>query len=247
MERRVLLPVSIILAAALVISAFILARSVQRFRADDRFIAVKGFSEREVKADFAIWSLKVRTANNDLLQGSRDLELAKTKVYRFLTKNGINPKEISQKDLSVSDREAREYRPENISTRYIFEETVEVRSTDVDLVLKVSRMTGELLNAGVALSAKEDFNALRFIYTKLNEVKPIMLAEATRNAKKAGEEFARESDTRLGKMRKATQGLFSIVDRDASLSGQADGGYYSGSADIYKKIRVVISVDYSID
>ena len=91
------------------------------------------------------------------------------------------------------------------------------------------------------------FNALRFIYTKLNEVKPIMLAEATRNAKKAGEEFARESDTRLGKMRKATQGLFSIVDRDASLSGQADGGYYSGSADIYKKIRVVISVDYSID
>ena len=64
MERRVLLPVSIILAAALVISAFILARSVQRFRADDRFIAVKGFSEREVKADFAIWSLKVRTATD---------------------------------------------------------------------------------------------------------------------------------------------------------------------------------------
>jgi hypothetical protein len=247
MERKSSIVSAIILGVALVVCAVVLGRSVQRFKADDRFISVKGFSEREVKADFAIWSLKVRTANNDLLEGSRELEVAKTKVYRFLTKNGINPKEISQKDLSVSDREAREYRTENVSTRYIFEETVEVRSTNVDLVQKVSRMTGELLSAGVALSVKEDFNALRFIYTKLNEVKPVMLAEATRNARKAGEEFARESDTRLGEMRKATQGLFSIVDRDASLSGQAEGGYYSGSADIFKKIRVVISVDYSIN
>ena len=248
MEKRGTLVIALALFLGIVLGAYVLGKSILRFRIDDRSISVKGFSEREVKADFAIWSLKVRTASNDLQEGSRALGVAKTKVYEFLTKNGVNPKEIIQKDLSVTDLEAREYRPENASAnRYIIEETMEVRSTNVDLVQKVSRMTSDLLNAGVALSSKEDFNALRFIFTKLNDIKPAMLSEATKNARKAAEEFTKESGTSLGKMRQATQGLFSIVDRDASLSGQADGGYYSGSADVYKKVRVVISVEYSIN
>jgi hypothetical protein len=159
-----------------------------------------------------------------------------------LNKNGINTAEITQQDLTVSDKMSQDYvnplAPK--SPRYRIAETIEVRSTDVDAVQKVSRMTNELLDAGVALAP--NWNALKFIFTKLNAIKPEMLSEATANAKKAAEQFAKESNTTLGKMRKANQGLFSISDRDAALAGN-----YSNGKDLFKKIRVVISADYSIE
>lgn len=245
---------SIILGISVVVGLFLcaafLGRSLERFRKEDRYLSVKGFAEREVKADLVIWAIKLRTANNDLLEGNRSMEASKAKVMEFLTKNGIGADEIIQRDLTVTDKQANEYGGNNADKlRYIIEETIEVRSTNVENVQKVSRMTNELLNAGVALSTKSDWTGagLRFIFTKLNDIKPAMLTEAIQNAKKAAEQFTRESHTNLGKMRKASQGLFSIDDRD-NFSAQGEGaGYAAGTSDLYKKVRVVINVEYSIE
>lgn len=241
--------VAIAIVAGLTIFAVIIGKSLQRFKSDDRYISVKGFSEREFKSDFVIWSLKVRIATNDLTEGSKSMETSRQKVVRFLTKNGIHLNEITRQGLTVTDRHANEYAPPSgINLRYIIEETVEVRSNNVDTVQKVSRMTNELLDAGVALAGSNEWrgSGLKYLFTKLNSIKPDMLAEATRNAGEAAEQFTKESKTSLGKMRKANQGLFSILDRDESLGGTHDGGYAANTNDIFKKIRVVISVEYSI-
>ncbi len=243
---------AVLLFLGLLIGAYILGKSFERFRKEDRYISVKGFSEREVKADLVIWSIKIRMVNNDLIEGHAALESAKTKVIEFLKNKGVDAKEIIPMNLAVTDRQANEYGQVNQSDRfrYIIEESIEVRSNQVDSIQKISRMTSELLNAGVALSTKDEWrgSGLKFIFTKLNAIKPEMLAEAIQNAKGAAEQFTKESNTYLGKLRKASQGLFSIQDRDASLSGAPEGDYYSGStSDLYKKVRVVISVDYSIE
>lgn len=252
MEKRGNLFIALAILLGLIAGAYILGKSLQRFRTDDRFISVKGFAEREVKADLVIWSFKIRITTNDLQEGNASLATATKKVNDFLIKNGISASEITQQDLTVTDKQANEYGGQNTNERfrYIIQETIEVRSNNVDRVQSVSRMTSELLDAGVALSTTNDYRGtgLRFIFTKLNQIKPEMLAEATRNARLAAEEFTKESKTDLGKMRKASQGLFSILDRDESLAGGGEGGYYaSGTSDLYKKIRVVISVEYSIE
>ena len=250
MQKYSSLIIAVVIVIGLTLSAFILGKSIQRFKSDDRYISVKGFSEKEVKADFVIWSLKLRIATNDLQEGSKSMEVARQKVIRFLTKNGIDDSEIIRQGLTVSDRQANEYTPPNgLNLRYVIEETVEVRSNNVDTVQKVSRMTSELLDAGVALAGSNEWrgSGLKFLFTKLNTIKPEMLADATRNAGQTAEQFTKESKTVLGKMRKANQGLFSILDRDESLGGQPDGNYSSGTIDLYKKIRVVISVEYSIE
>ncbi len=244
------LVVSIVIAIGIVVGALVLGNSMERFRTNDRYISVKGFSEREVKSDFVIWSLKLRMAVNNLQEGSASMDVARTKVMQFLTRNGINANEITQQDLTVTDKQARDYggNEQQSNLRYIIEEVVMVRSTNVDLVQKVSRMTNELLGAGVILSGDEyRGNNIRFLYTKLNEVKPTMLSEAIMNARQAAEQFTKDSKTKLGKLRKASQGYFTIVDREESLSQQSEGGYMNSSADVFKKIRVVISADYSID
>jgi len=250
MEPKKVIIITSAIVIGILLNALILGRAIQRFKKEDRTISVKGFSEREVKSDFAVWTIKCRVAYNDLMDGSRAIEEVKDKVTTFLLKNGIKAEEVIQKDLIVSDKMAQDYANFNAtnSFRYMIDRIIQVRSNEVDNLQKVSRMTDELLKAGVVLNnANEYEGAIRYYFTKLNEIKPVMLAEATKNAKSAAIQFTNESDTKLGKLKKANQGLFTIVDRDEALSNQSDGGYMTGVSDIYKKVRVVVSVEYSIE
>ena len=241
----------IILSIAIIIgvtfASIVLGRALQRFRTEDRYISVKGFSEREVKSDLVVWTIKTRIANDNLSEGSKAIEDAKNKVVDFLLRNNIKQDEIIQKDLIVNDKKAQEYGGQTgESYRFIIDKIIQVRSADVDNIQKVSRMTDELLQAGVVISNRNEYEgSVKFFFTKLNEIKPDMLSEATRNAKEAAIQFTKESDTKLGDLRKATQGLFTIIDRDNFLSGQTNYGM-SGS-DLYKNVRVVVNVDYSIN
>jgi hypothetical protein len=246
MENRNMLAVTVVIIIGFIICSIILGRSLQRFKTEDRIVSVKGFSEREVKSDLVVWTIRTRVASNDLSDGSKSIEEAKNKVIDFLLRNTIKESDIIQKDLVVNDKKAQEYvNPTGDSFRFVIDKIIQVRSSEVDNVQKVSRMTDELLKAGVVISARNEYEgSVKFFFTKLNEIKPEMLSEATRNAKKAAEEFAKESNTKLGNLKKATQGLFTIIDRDNYLSGQTEYGM-SGS-DLYKKVRVVVNVDYSI-
>jgi hypothetical protein len=244
---KLILSVALVASAAL--GGMMVGRSIERFNREDRTISVKGFAEREVKADLAIWTLKVAVPSDNLGQGSAEIETAKNKIITFLTRNGITVEEISQKEIQVADRNANEYNPNVNGPRFILSKSIVVRSVNVDNIFKVSQMTDELVRAGVVMSSQPEWQngGVSFVFTGLNTIKPDMLAEATQNAKKAAEEFCKQSGTELGKLKKATQGFFSIVDRDDVNASQGDGGYSSGRKDVFKKVRVVVSVEYSIE
>jgi len=251
MEKRTGIIIGLAIVVGLGLQAIFLGHSIERFNREDRTISVKGFSEREVKSDFAVWSIKTRIAGNDLAMGSRSIDEAKNKVLNFLLKNGVKASEIVQKDLVVNDRKAQEYSNYNEASgfRFIIDKTIQVRSADVEKIQRISRMTDELLKAGVVLTSANEYggSSVKYIFTKLNEVKPDMLSESTVSARNAAIRFTKESQTKLGKLKRASQGIFSIVDRDESLSGQAEGGGGAGTNDMYKRIRVVVSVEYSIE
>lgn len=244
---KLVISVAIVVSAAL--GGLLIGRSIERFNREDRSISVKGFAEREVKSDLAVWALKVSVPSENLTQGSTEIENAKNKIIGFLNRNGIQEQEISQKEMQVTDRTANEYNPNPNAPRFILTKTILVRSGNVDNVFKVSQMTDELVRAGVVMSSQTDWQntGVSFVFTGLNDIKPAMLAEATQNAKQAAEEFCNQSETELGKLKRATQGFFSIVDRDDINSSQGDGGYSSGRRDVFKKVRVVVSVEYSIE
>lgn len=250
MNNKLTTTILLAVIIGLAINGLILGRAIERFKKEDRSISVKGFSEREVKSDLAVWTIKTRIADNDLAAGSRANEEAKNKVIEFLASNGFNPDEIIQKDLIVRDKKAQEYEAPNSvnSFRFIIDNVIQVRSNQVDNIDRVSRMTDELLRRGIIISDRNVYQGtVRYYYTKLNEIKPEMLMDATRNARDAATQFAKESNSKIGKLKRANQGLFSILDRDQSLSGQSEGGYASGVNDLMKKVRVVVSVEYSVD
>jgi len=247
-NNKLLIAIAIVIGLAL--NGIFIGRALQRFKKEDRTISVKGFSEREVKANLAVWTIKTRITTNDIAQGSKEIEINKRKIVSFLVQKGIKESEIIQQDLRVNDKLAREYGNSDIGNfRYIIENAIQVRSGNVDTIQNVKRMTDELLKMGVVISTTDDYRpSVQFLYTKLNEIKPEMLSEATQNARKAALEFTRESKVSLGDLKKASQGLFTIADRDDFVSGQTgEGGYGMNVNDIYKKVRVVVNIEYSVE
>jgi len=247
-NNNILFAIAIIIGLGL--NGLFIGRAIQRFKKEDRSISVKGFSEREVKANLAVWTIKTRITTNDISEGSSRIESDKQKIVEFLLRKGIRENEIFQQDLTVIDKMAREYGDVNIGNyRYIIENAILVRSENVDTIQQVQKMTDELLKMGVVISNINDYMpSVQYLFTKLNDIKPSMVSEATQNARTAAKEFTRESNVTLGDLKKASQGLFTIVDRDDFISAQTgEGGYGANTKDIYKKVRVVVNIEFSVE
>ncbi len=232
-----LLPAAVfggILAVGLIGAGALIGQGVVNARVGDRAVTVRGVAEREVKADLAVLPLKF-TASGDVLsdvQARIDGDL--TIVRRFLASEGYPAEAVDLGQLSVADTLSREYASQTGGPRFILAQTVIVRTTDVDRVQKTTRALNELVRQGVVL---QDFLRPTYLFTRLNTVRPAMIAEATAAARTGAEQFAKDSGAPLGPIRQATQGSFEILSRD-----EVD----SESSSLNKKVRVVATISYRL-
>lgn len=231
-----------ILAVGLALGGYLVGNGFARARASDRYVTVKGVAEREVKADLAIWPLRVVGADNDLAAANAKVAKSVAGVRQFLTRHGIDTTQIQLADFSVSDALANQYGPDRRpANRYVVQQMVLVRSTHPDEVLKASQQISELAAIGVVISGGPAYgggdNGPTFVFTGLNGLKPAMIADATARAREAADQFARDSRSEVGGIRQAYQGVFEILPRD-----QAPG--ISESSQIAKVVRVVSTIDY---
>ena len=230
-----------ILAVGIALAGWAAGSGFARMRLGDRYVTVKGFSEREVRADLAIWPLRVVASGNELAGVQLRLQGAVREIIRFLARQGVDTTDVALQDFAVTDARTEMFRrADQVSDRYVIRQTVVVRSTDPDKVLAASQRVGELVAAGVVLSSGE-FGAggPTFVFTGLNALKPEMIAEATSRAREAAEQFATDAQSSLAGIRQASQGVFAILPRD-----QAPG--ISEQSQIVKTVRVVTTVEYRL-
>jgi len=210
-------------------------------RTSDRYVSVKGVAERQVKADLAIWPMRFVATSNALDQAQAEISADARAVIAFLGEAGIARDEIELQNLQVTDLLAQAYRSGPVESRFIVAQTLVVRSAEVDRIAAASQKIGELVEAGVVLSNDgQPMQGPFYIFTGLNAVKPPMIAEATESARAGAEQFAADSRSRVGGIRRANQGLFQILPRD-----QAPG--IQESAQIHKTVRVVSTVEYLLE
>lgn len=223
-----------ILAVAIVVFGTFVKNSLDRFTDKERVVTVKGLSEREVPADKVIWPLIYKELGNDPADIYQRIEKKNATVMDFLKKHGLSNNEISVNPPQVKDRFADSWSQENILNRYVASSVIIVSSTQVDLVRNIMQKQAELMKIGIALIS-EDYgnNMVKYEFTGLNEIKPEMVEESTKNARATAEKFAKDSDSELGKIRRATQGQFSITNRDNNTPH-------------IKNVRVVSTIEYYI-
>ena len=216
----------------LIVMGMFIMKGLRSIADRDQYVTVKGLAEREVLADKVVWPLPFKCVSNDMQQLYNEIEKNNSIVVGFLKDGGITEDEIIISAPAVTDRLAQSYVPDNIKFRYQAEAVITVTSSQVEKVIDLMKKQVNLMKQGIIISNEYNYN-ISFEYTSLNDIKPEMVEEATRNARAVAQKFAEDSDSNLGKIRQATQGQFSISSDETTPQ--------------IKNIRVVTTVKYALE
>ena len=239
---KILFGLSIAIGPAL--AGYFIGTAIHKFKLDDRAVTVKGLVEKEVKANLGIWKIGYSVADDALSTIEQKLSQDQKAILDFLKENKVSETEISVGTVSINDAFSKEYGNNTNVKRYTGESFVMVRSPDVDLVQKLASESSSLVKAGVVLGNNNYQANPKFIYTDINQIKPELLAQALQNARKAAEQFANDSGTRVGRIRSANQGQIQILSPDALDVKQYET--FEEERSIMKKIRIVSTLVFSL-
>lgn len=210
------------------------------FRSFDRSVQMKGLAERDVMADLALFPIAYTETGNDLSALQDLMDKRGQTIINFLKKYGIKDDEISLQQVQVQDLLAQAYRQNNSTeNRYILIQSYLVRTTNIEAVSKSAEKLGELVRQGVVF-AQNTTTTPTYLYTKLNDVKPDMIAQATVNAREAAVEFAKNSGQKVGGIKTASQGIFQILPRDQTFAIPEE-------QQKNKTVRVVATIEFYLE
>jgi len=205
----------LILSGSVVIAGYFIGNMHKTGKKYDRYVQVKGLSEREVKADLAVWPINIVLTGNDLSILKGQVERQNEDVYQFFVNQGFEPEEITRGMVNISDANANQYNnAQNNRFRYVAQSDFTLRTQEIEKLQKALEASLELMSKGIVLGSKNQWRPIEYIFTGLNELKPPMIEEATINAREVAEKFAKDSNSEVGEIRIARQGLFTISDRD---------------------------------
>lgn len=219
-----------LLAVSVCILGFCIKAGIDNFAYRDRMVTVRGLAERTVEADYVTWPMSYSIAGNDLPALYNEMQANNKIVVKFLTDNGISADEISVNPPSLYNAAGNVYGGDRARYQYNLTVTITVATKKVSKVRELLNRQTELFKQGVAASN----NYINYQFTGLNSIKPEMIAEATKNARVAADQFASDSSSKVGKIKTASQGQFSIDDADSSTPQ-------------LKKVRVVSTIVYYLD
>lgn len=225
-----------IMAVAIVIAGYFISESLIKARRFERSVTVKGLAEREVNADMAVWPVQITLTGNDLIKLQKDLSSQKEHVKTFFETLGFNKDEFKIGATNIQDALANIYRNNsaNVDFRYVAQTDITIRTTNVALLQEAVSESLSLTSKGVILSSKNEWRPIEYMFTGLNDLKPSMVEEATKNARVVAEKFAVDSGSKVGRIKSANQGIFSITDRDQNTPE-------------IKRVRVVSTIEYFLE
>ena len=224
---------ALVIAAGVATGGFFIGDGISARSSGRRTISVKGLSEREVPASVATWTIVYSATGNDVSQINKKLADSTAAVIAFLKGSGFAETDLAVqppvvRDTSMDERDKDSPPPPE---RYSATQSVLLRTSKVDAIKPALASASNLMASGVLLSGKAQPN---YIYNQLNDIKPGMIQEATKNARIAADQFSRDSQTTLGKLRNASQGWFQVENRDEATPER-------------KTVRVVVDVEYEVN
>ncbi|MEJ2163717.1 MAG: SIMPL domain-containing protein [Robiginitalea sp.] len=227
---------ALLLSGALVMAGYFIGNLQVNARKYDRYVTVKGLSEREVAADLAVWPMNIALTGNDLQDLSKRIEEQNETVYQFFISQGFQADELTRGPVSINDARANIHNTQALQNPYRYQAKSEltVRTGDIAKLQRALTNSLELLSNGIVIGSKNEWQPIEYIFTGLNDLKPEMVEESTKNARIVAEKFARDSQAEVGQIRAARQGLFSISNRDANTPE-------------IKKVRVVSTIEFMLE
>jgi len=227
---------TVLLSASIITAGYFVGNMHKIGKKYDRSVQVKGLSEREVNADLAVWPINITLTANDLNALKSNIEKQNEEVYNFFLSQGFDDNELTKGSTNINDLRADLY---NANARYnefrfLAKSEFTVRTKDIDKLQKALSASLQLMSKGILLGSKNTWRPIEYVFNGLNAIKPEMIEEATKNAREVAEKFAHDSNSQVGEIRMAKQGLFTINDRDENTPQ-------------IKVVRVVSTIDFQLN
>ena len=235
-SRPKFIGISLILGLSLL--GFFIFKGLKTFSDKDRVVKVKGLAEMNITAVSAQINLSFSFSGDNLEKIIHDTENKKVRIINYLIANGIEETNIKIGSPLITDRE--KYYDEQWKNgktvtvkidRYSNELSLTIQSDDIKTEEnKANQLKSDLIKAGLTSRIYTDYR-----FPELNSVKPKLIAESTKNARIAGEQFANDSEATLGKIKTASQGQISV------------SGLYDPPTPYIQKARVVSTIVFFLD
>ncbi|WKK65368.1 SIMPL domain-containing protein [Lutimonas zeaxanthinifaciens] len=233
MKNNLIIP-ALLIGFGLIVSGYFIGNTHKKAIEHNRYVQVKGLSEREVQADLAVWPINTILTGNDLKSLKTEIENQNKKVYQFFLDQGFTDGELTKGMTNITDAKSNIFNNNpSVGFRYLAKSEFTVRTKDIKKLQKALAESLNLMSAGIVLGSKNEWRPIEYIFTGLNDLKPSMIEEATTNARQVAEKFARDSNSQVGPIKMARQGQFSINDRDQNTPE-------------IKIIRVVSTIDFQL-
>jgi uncharacterized protein len=231
-RNRTLLLATTIGAIGIMAGGWFAGSGLVRMKNAERAVTVRGLAERDVRADLAAWTVSYSTSADSLAGAQAEADADTQAVQGYFRDLGFPANALTPAGVSVSS-----YNTNGIPV-FTVQQRLQFRSTDIARAQRAVARQFDLVRRGVSLA---EGSSMTYAFTKLNDIKPAMIAAATQDARRSAEQFATDSGSGVGDIRSATQGYFEITARD----GASEGYGVSDTPD--KRVRVVTTVEYYLD
>jgi hypothetical protein len=236
-NRTALLLAALIFSLGVVLAGYLLGDGLRRAKMAERSVTVRGLAERNVTADLATWSIAFSEEGPELGPVQASVDEKRRAVRAFFLRMGFPADALTDTGVSVNSFYDNSRARQSVTVR----QRMQLRTADVMKARAAFSRQADLVRSGVAL---EDGSGIVYSFTKLNAIKPRMIAEGTHSARQSAEQFAKDSGTGVGGIKSATQGYFSIGARDGDVDGE--GGSSAGDSP-FQKVRVVTTIEFYLD
>ncbi|MFD2586013.1 SIMPL domain-containing protein [Croceitalea marina] len=224
----------VLVSVSIAVAGYFIGNMHKTAKQYDRFVQVKGLSEREVDADLAVWPINITLTANNLMTLKKDIENQNEALYNYFVEQGFKKEELTQGSTNINDTWSDLYNNKNAQFRYLAKSEFTVRTKNIGQLQKALSESTDLMTKGILISSKNTWRPIEYIFDGLNDIKPSMIEESTKNAREVADKFALDSDSKVGKIRMAKQGLFTISDRDLNTPQ-------------IKVVRVVSTIDFQLE
>jgi hypothetical protein len=250
MNKMTWLACVLILSAGIFGAGYNIGKGFYLTKKMSRTISVKGLAEQDVKSDLGIWEIYYREVGDDLVKLMQRVQHDQEQVSAFLINLGFNQKEFDKTQIKIEDRNANVYlqssNQTNVNQRYVITGGLRIRSTNVDLIWKSAQVIDKLIQQGISIAS--DASTLSpnpsYYYLGLDTIRANLLSQATKSARHIADQFAKDSESKLGGIQRASQGVFQIMGRDTSTMSADWNSNQNALGSIDKKIRLVTTIEY---
>lgn len=212
LSKSIILGLSIL--SGLLLLGFFIFKGLKTFSDKDRVVTVKGLAEMNMTATSATIFLNFSFSGDDLQNVIEQTENKKNAIIDYLVNLGYSKNDIASYNMDVTDRQ-KYYETQWIDgeevevkiDRYTIYQSLSFQSKEVETTeSKIAKMKLDLVRKNLTSEISTNYT-----FPELNSIKPQLIAESTKNARIAGEQFANDSQAELGKIKTASQGQISIA------------------------------------